>query len=311
MPAAKAPKAMPEIKDPPPDVEMRAEAAEDRAEPVKQPTKDQMAAAATLEDDAAVRPVIVKLARIMAELPELKPEGENKHFNYRFIKDTQISGALRSRLARERIMIISDVVEESSIEIPTKSGKSNLTKLKVLFTAIDGDSGDSVSGHGFGYGDDAGDKGANKAFTAAMKYWLIKLFQIGGEDAEADAQADIRAAERQAGGAESRGVQITPASITGVARGGQQDKVTAAQARQLMVLYQDLELTPESFAMRIDQYLGDALTLDPEGDVSAQLNRYVKGLSSDDAGKLISSLVDEKDRLNGPPVETDRDAADG
>ena len=247
-------------------------------------------------DDIVKRPVIVKLARIMADLPKLEPEGRNQHFGYNFIKDTQVSGALRSRLAAVHLMIIPDVVEESWVEVKTaRGGTSYVTKMKIYFTVIDGDTGDSVGGHGYGYGDDSGDKGANKAFTAALKYWLLKLFQIGGEDAESDSQADLRAADRQAGSAAEGGVTVQGAKIEGVARGGHSDTITRAQATQLLSLYRDLELTPDGLVLRVESILGIVWVLGEDGDPTVQLNQLVRGLTSDQAGQLISGMVDEKD----------------
>lgn len=280
-----------------------------RAQPVEEPTADQLAAAATLEDEAAKRPVIVKLARIMASLPTLLPEGKNQHFNYKFIKDTQISGAIRPRMAAERLMVIPNVLAEEWVELVTsKGGKSHLTKLTVEFTVIDGDSGDQISGVGIGYGDDAGDKGANKAITAAMKYWLIKLFQIGGEDdLESDERADLRAASREAGGDLSAAtpVRVEGAQVENVQRGGRQDGISKAQMNQLLALYRDLGLTPESFAERFDTYLGIPLTLDPETDTTVQLNQAVRALTGEDAGQLISKLVEEKDAATEDQREGD------
>lgn len=264
------------------------------------PTPEQHAeaAAAMWEDEKAVRPVIVKLARIMSGIGEIEPKGRNQHFGYGFIKDTQVSGVTRARMAKERLMMIPEVLQESWVETKTAKGATSwVTKLKVQFTIIDGDSGDTVTGVGFGYGDDSGDKGANKAFTAAQKYFLLKLFQIGGEDdLEDDTRADARAADRQAGGnAAETGVQVDGANITGVARGGMQEKISKAQKAQIFALYKDLDLTPEGFAKAIDAYLGDNLTLPDEGDVTLALNAYLNAMSADDAGKLITSLVEEKD----------------
>lgn len=285
---ATRPKAPPKA----PDIDI--DTPEERAEPVALATQeDQEAAAAFLVDDAAVQPVIVKLARIMGSLPQLQAEGRNQHFGYSFIKDTQISGALRPRFAKERLMVIPDVLKEEWFETRTsKGGISYVTKLSVQFTIIDGDSGTQISGVGIGYGDDSGDKGANKALTAAMKYWLMKLFQIGGEDNEADASADKRAAERQEGPSQ---VKIEGKKIEGVERGGQSVRITQAQMKQLFSLYKDLALTPDAFALRIDQYLGDQLAIDDAADVTAQLNAYIKTLTADDAGKLITAMIDEKD----------------
>lgn len=255
-------------------------------------------------EDQVVRPVIVKLARIMEGLPELKPEGRNSHFGYGFIKDTQVSGTLRGRLAKERLMIIPDVVDESWVETPTQRGKSYVTKMKIHFTVIDGDSGDEVSGHGFGYGDDAGDKGANKAFTAALKYWLMKLFQIGGEDSEDDKSADERAAQRQAGTSqEQKDVKVEGATITGVQRGGRSDMATATQLRQVAALVKELDWTPEAFVGFAGQALDTTVQIPEEGDPGPAIKLWLQSLSADNAGKLITALVDAKDGDDGIPEE--------
>lgn len=249
-------------------------------------------------DDMSKRPVVVKLARIMEAMPELKPEGRNAHFGYGFIKDTQVSGALRKRLAHERIMIVPDVVDESWVETATaRGGTSWVTKMKIKFTAIDGDSGDEISGHGYGYGDDTGDKGANKAFTAALKYWLLKLFMIGGEDLEDDNRADERAALRQAGGV-PQPVTVQGAQIEGIARGGRSDKITATQVRQIGALVKEMEMSPELFAEYIEKASGKKVSLPDNDDPGPALKNATGALSADDAGKLISLLVERKDSEN-------------
>ena len=245
-------------------------------------------------EDAVQRPVISKLARIMLSLPEIKPEGRNQHFGYGFIKDTQISGALRPRMAKEGLMVIPEVLDEHWIETKTsKGGISYVTKMKIRFTVIDGDSGDSVTGVGVGYGDDAGDKGANKAFTAAMKYWLMKLFQIGGEDNEDDSRADERASARADG--PTTEVKVEGAKIEGIERGGKSTKITATQMKQMFAIYKELELTPEKFADIISESVGDKLVIEPDGDATTALNAYLKSLDADDAGTLLTALVEAKD----------------
>ncbi|HEX5016545.1 MAG TPA: ERF family protein [Actinomycetes bacterium] len=260
--------------------------------------KDDMASL----DETAKRPVIIKLAQIMAELPTLEPAGENRHFGYKYITDKQVNGVIRPRMAALRLMVVPDVVEESWVETKTaKGGTSWVTKLKIRFTVIDGDSGDSITGVGFGYGDDTGDKGANKAFTAAMKYWLIKLFQIGGEDdLESDNRADLRAADREAGSAADRGVRVEGREITGVRRGGKSEAITRAQMAQIGSLIKDLELTPETFVDRfLNKYLPAKLVLPEDGDVQDVIKGALAKMSGDDAGALISDLVDAKDQPVG------------
>lgn len=269
------------------------------ADSIEQAAEASALATQVFGDDLAKRPVIAKLARIMLNLPELKPLGKNEHFKYSFIKDTQISGAIRPRMAKENLMVIPEVLDEEWVETKTaRGGISWVTKLKVRFTVIDADSGDSISGTGFGYGDDSGDKGANKAFTAAMKYWLIKLFQIGGEDdLENDTRTDERSAERQSGQAAAgpTNVTITGQNIEGVARGGQQDRISSAQLRAIGKLYTENQLTSEKFIEIIAFTLDDTVDVPEEAVPADVLNAYMKVLSGDKAGKLINALMEMKD----------------
>ena len=289
------------------------------AEEVKTPpdaTPEEAANAAmtVFGPDFVARPVIRKLAAIMGAIGEIKPEGKNDHFNYAFIKDTQVSGAIRPRMAAEHLIVIPEVLEESWVQTETKrGGVSWVTKLKVRFTVIDGDSGDSITGVGFGYGDDSGDKGANKAFTAAMKYWLIKLFQIGGEDdLENDARTDERSAQRQAGTAASgpTEVKIEGAKIEGIARGGRSQATTGAQVKQALKIYKDLELTPEKFVEIIEFQMGDKVEIPDEGDVAPVFLAYFRSIEAERMGKLISALADIKDQADDDAKDQAADGAD-
>ncbi len=252
------------------------------------------------------RPVIAKLAKIAANLPTIAPQGRNSHFGYGFIKDIQISGALRPRMSAEGLFLTADVVEESQVEIPTKSGRSYLTKLKVLFTITDAESGDEISGHGFGYGDDAGDKGANKAFTAAEKYWLMKIFQIGGEDLEDDDRADKRASERESGQTLQQTAPVVSSSNQGegVEKGGRQGKISKAQQSAIGSLYTQLRENKGWTAEKVIDLVGqvlDPIELAEDANAPEVLNNYIKQLSGDDAGTLITALADAKDKDEEDP----------
>jgi hypothetical protein len=241
------------------------------------------------------RNLVGKLAQIMGDIPEIVPSGLNPHFRYRYIKDTQVLGAVRPRLAREGIIILPDVVNEEIIERTTGKGKTSfLTKLTVLFTIIDSETGERLSGHGIGYGDDEGDKGANKAFTAALKNWLIKLFEIGGEDndIEADNRTDDRYATEEDGTPVS--VTIGDSNVAGVERGGRQRGASEVQVRQVIALAREHGLGAALLAAQIKQVIGDELEL--EADTATQtILRYLQQLSSEDAGKLITALSEITD----------------
>lgn len=242
--------------------------------------------------DADNKPLglIARMAKIKAGLPVLDPEGTNEHFKYKFIKNTQVLGVLRPRLARQLIMVIPETVEEREpIALETRrGGKSLMTRITVTWRVVDGITGEFFTGQSVGYGDDSGDKGANKAFTAAQKNYLIRLFEIGGDpDIEEDAETDKRAKTRESGAERVSRAEIGDAEIEGIVRpGGRSEKATDAQVARVGQYIRDLELTPEAFVKFVDKVLGDQLELgeDPWVDIK----HYLEGLEGPDIGKLVA-----------------------
>jgi hypothetical protein len=303
--AEKKPKVERPSVDPRP-IEMVKEELESTGEYVS-PLRDDKEAQAILDkaneiltpDNPANMPrgLYAKLVDIMRELPVVEPTGRNTHFNYSFITDKQVSGLVRPRMAQLGLIVIPDVLSEQILETVTKNGgKSFLTRLHVAFTIIDAETGQSHTGRGYGYGDDSGDKGANKAFTSAMKNWLIHLFQMGGEDIEDDPRADKRAMDRESGSAAaSVGVKVEGANIEGIARGGRSEVLTGAQARQIGQLVGGLKLSPEEFSGVCTEILGSGPAVPENGDPGPAAKEFLRALSADDAGKLIQGLLELKD----------------
>lgn len=243
--------------------------------------------------------LITKLAGVMASLPDVKPEGTNPHFHYKFITNTQINGILRPRLAAAGIMVMPEVLSE---EVEPRA-KSTLTKMLVRFTLVDGETGETLSGTAMGYGDDAGDKGANKAFTAAQKNFLIKLFLIGGEaDIEDDAETDKRAEG-------SKPVIVTPSKATSVARGGKTKQANSLQVREVSRLSTELGLGAEGLALTISDLFSEPLELPAlEPGKSQALAEYLGALEAEKLGYLISYLQTMNEQE--PTDETDESLMD-
>lgn len=242
------------------------------------------------DENGKVLGLHARIARIAGDLPDIDPQGENKHFNYRFFSNIQIMGLFRPRLARQMIVVVPETVEENEPrDLKTaKGGSSLLTRIKVTWRVVDAINGESFTGQSLGYGDDSGDKGANKAYTAALKNFLMKLFEVGGdsEDLEADEATDRRAKAREAGSERVRSVDIGNADITGVKRGGRSEKATDAQVARVGQYIRDLQLTPEAFVTFVDKVLGDSLELGD--DAWAEIKGYLEGLDGPDIGKLIA-----------------------
>lgn len=239
--------------------------------------------------------LVTKLAGIMGALPDVKPEGTNPHFGYKFISNTQVLGILRPRLAAAGIMVLPEVLSE---EVETRA-KSQMTKLLVKFTLVDGETGETLSGTALGYGDDAGDKGANKAYTAAQKNFLIKLFCIGGEsDIEDDAETDKRAASTT-----NPPPVITASKAPATARGGKTKEANSVQVREVSKLSKELGLGPDGLASTIEELFEVRVELAPlEPSKSQMLATYLGEMSAEDIGYLISYL---KELSEKEPTEED------
>jgi hypothetical protein len=247
--------------------------------------------------------LVVRISRIIESLPDMQPKGDNKHFGYRFITDKQVLGVLRPRLSRARIIIVPETIEEIENQILTtaKGGTSYMSRIRVTWRVMDGINGESFTGQSLGYGDDSGDKGANKAFTAALKNFLLKLFQIGGDsdDLEADAETDKRAAARESGSRRVDRADIGDASVGDVERGGKAKNATEAQITRVGQYARDLKLDAPALGAVIFNVLDMTITFgeEPWQDIRA----FLEGLTGTQIGKLIRALDDLSSAVDDEP----------
>jgi hypothetical protein len=231
-----------------------------------------------------------KIAEAIADLPDnVEPEGVNPHFRYKFYSEKQVSALFRKRLASRGIIMIPHVASHETVERETRNGRSYLTSMLVEFTLTDGT--ESYTGSALGQGDDASDKGANKAFTAATKYFLLKLGLVGGDsDAEADAETDRRASGSP--------VEVGPSDIKGIQRGGRSTNATEAQIKRVRVLARDLDVDPYGVAIIIGGTLDKEPPVLPgreEGDAGPILVDYLGTLTADELGKVVAAMSEMKE----------------
>lgn len=243
-----------------------------------------------------------RLARIIDSLPEVRPEGKNEHFKYSFVTDKQVLGLVRPRLATQRIIVYPETVtEQPFVELTTqKGGRSLLTRLHVVFRVVDGITGESFTGEAVGYGDDAGDKGANKAYTAALKNFFIKLFLMGGadRDIEDDPETDRRARARETGVEPVREVEVKETTVEAVSRGGRSTTATKPQVDAVSRLVQALGIgNPDDFAKIVERVLGDPI----EFNNWPEVRKYLEHLPGTDIGKVIEAMSEMEERLNDAP----------
>lgn len=122
--------------------------------------------------------LVSKLVRIMTATKRVAKNGENKFHNYSYVTEADVLEAVRENLAKENVFIFSSVAASHR--------EGDVTSVQMKHTFVDGDSGESFEVFSLGQGQDKGDKGGNKAVTAAVKYFLMKNLLIPtGDDPEA------------------------------------------------------------------------------------------------------------------------------
>jgi hypothetical protein len=226
---------------------------------------------------AAPKDIVQKMADVMGELGGHKPSGTNSHFRYDYWETNQVSSIFRDLFVKHGLAFLADVED---VDIREK-GKMTLTTMRVRFTIMDTESTARVSGIGVGQGEDNSDKGANKAFSGALKYWLLKTFLLGGEDAENDAMETTSATD----------VVVVPSNVQGIQRGGRSTSATVTQVDQVRMLARALGYGPVEMNGLFEQVLENPLDL--EDDITkagAAVRAYLDSAPADDLGRLIQYM---------------------
>lgn len=139
------------------------------------------------------QPLIIKLTEIMSEVERIPKNGFNTFNKYKYATESDVQDACRKEMAKRKIMMIPDVIDEKTRETKTRKGNIEfISTLTVEYTLIDGESGETLKFKTVGEGQDSGDKASYKAFTGAHKYALMKLFMIPtGDDPEQDKKNNV------------------------------------------------------------------------------------------------------------------------
>lgn len=149
----------------------------------------------TTYDEAAARASLYKkLARVMGQLDRLPKTGHNKHFDYKFATDADVSDAIRGKLAEEGIAFYAEMVTSNQEPVTRETKYGVKTTIHTIahfaFTFADADTGATVTTTWSGESMDEQDKGLNKAATAALKYFLLKTFMLSTGDPKDDPDTD-------------------------------------------------------------------------------------------------------------------------
>jgi hypothetical protein len=118
-----------------------------------------------------------KILEVMKEVKTIEKNGRNDFHKYDYAQAQDVIYQVRESMIKHGLVLQTNTLEHE------KHG--DITVLKIEFVIVDVESGESVKSVTIGEGSDKGDKGAYKAYTGAMKYFLRDRFMLSfGEDPE-------------------------------------------------------------------------------------------------------------------------------
>lgn len=141
----------------------------------------------------------IKLAHISKEIGAIGKTGQNSGYGevYNFIEYGVVAGKLRELFDKYKIIIFPTIESYQVSEVVSSKGKAGYHYL--LNMAFDVINGEKQEEHyickWLGEATDYGDKGVNKAITAATKYFIMRLLQIsekGDEDPDSQTPEERR-----------------------------------------------------------------------------------------------------------------------
>lgn len=239
-----------------------------------------------------------KLSWVMGQVGYIEKRGFNAHFKYNFVREADLKSHIAPLLSKLHIFLLADVINHERV--------GTTTILTVRWTFIDGETGERLAGTSVGYGDDRGDKGANKAMTAALKFFLIPTFLVvSGDDAEADDRTEQRADQMS----NDRPPQVQASTAQQPRRGGHSEEGTSLQVQRISELSRSLDLGSEGVAEVVERVLGVKITL-PEGEKSVQagaLARALLQMTADDLGKVVQNLRQQFETIEAASKEEEDD----
>lgn len=127
------------------------------------------------------------IAAVLADVGTVGKDGFNTAQKFKYRSVEAVMNALNPALAKHKVFIVPQVLSQKQEERTNRSGGSSfhfLLNVKFTFYAEDGSSIEAIT---IGEASDSGDKGVNKAMSAAFKYACFQTFCIPTEDVVEDA----------------------------------------------------------------------------------------------------------------------------
>ena len=128
--------------------------------------------------------IFQQIPKVMGEIEAISKNRDNKSQGFKFRGIDDVINEVSARLAKHRLFVVPEVLDERREQRETKSGGiSSYVILKIKYTLFAED-GSNISATMIGEGADSGDKASNKAQSIALKYFFLQVFAIPTEDAK-------------------------------------------------------------------------------------------------------------------------------
>lgn len=136
-----------------------------------------------------IESLTAKIAHISAQVGKIAKSGTSGGYgeSFNYIEYGVVAGKLRDLLDKYKVIIYPEIKSYECQEITSAKGKAGYHYLLTMhFTISNGEKlDDKMECDWLGEATDYGDKGVNKAITAATKYFIMRLLQVsekGDED---------------------------------------------------------------------------------------------------------------------------------
>lgn len=201
-----------------------------------------------MSDTTAAKPAAMnlyqKLAAITGEIGVIKKGGTNKEQGYAFIEYAAVAGELRTLFAKYGVVIVprmAQATKQQRTEVTSKYGaKGAYALIDFTFTVINADAPeDKFTVQWTGEAIDYGDKAANKAATGALKYYLMRQFNISEKGDDPDAVS-----HELVGGSAKEPAQRSVAAPAN-------ERPTDEQFEQIIALGEELKYSPAALEARM------------------------------------------------------------
>lgn len=158
-----------------------AQIVDTNAEQIVEQVREQLANA-----NVKKAPLFKKLSEVLKAVERVPKNGWNDFHKYKYTTESDLTDGIRPILAEAGLMLWTSIEHQernltpiyNKYKLQDPPHQKWYTKVKVKFIIGCTETGETLESYYWGEGEDESDKGLYKAYTGAVKYFLMKTFLI-------------------------------------------------------------------------------------------------------------------------------------